>query len=408
MKNEQSPYLHVLELACPALPVVRIGLVGAGHRGLKALRRYADIEGAVFNAVADLDPARLDEANQQLRTTGRPEADLMSGEEAWRMLCWRDDVDLVYVCTEWDSHVDIATEAMERGKHVAVEVPAATSVDDCWRLVDTAERTRRHCFILENCCFDPFALQTLALVRRGRLGDITHCEGAYIHNLRDTFGLTDSPIGIRRAWMERRCALHGGNPYPTHGLGPAALLTNLHRGDRLDHLVSMTTSGHGSDGLIGKVNTTLLRTAKGVGILLQLDLTTPRPYSRLQTVCGTDGFVQKYPQPTVELLDMDEALTDTAALDFMAQWRIDGVSELIDEGHRRGTENVMNFTMDARLIYCLRHGLPLDLDVYDAAEWSCIAELSELSAREGSRPVAIPDFTRGRWNVIHGHRFATA
>ena len=108
------------------------------------------------------------------------------------------------------------------------------------------------------------------------------------------------------------------------------------------------------------------------------------------------------------MLDMDEALTDTAALDFMAQWRIDGVSELIDEGHRRGTENVMNFTMDARLIYCLRHGLPLDLDVYDAAEWSCIAELSELSAREGSRPVAIPDFTRGRWNVIHGHRFATA
>lgn len=105
MKNEQSPNLHVLELACPALPVVRIGLVGAGHRGLKALRRYADIEGAVFNAVADLDPARLDEANQQLRTTGRPEADLMPGEEAWRMLCRRDDVDLVYICTEWDSHV---------------------------------------------------------------------------------------------------------------------------------------------------------------------------------------------------------------------------------------------------------------------------------------------------------------
>ena len=164
----------------------------------------------------------------------------------------------------------------------------------------------------------------------------------------------------------------------------------------------------GLRGLIGKVNTTLLRTAKGVGILLQLDLTTPRPYSRLQTACGTDGFVQKYPCPTVELLGMDKALTDTAALDFMAQARIDGVSDLIDEGRRRGTENVMNFTMDARLIYCLRHGLPLDLDVYDAAEWSCIAELSELSAREGSCPVAIPDFTRGRWDVVRGHRFATA
>ena len=407
MQHDHPILPDVLELACPALPTVRIGLVGAGQRGQKAIRRYTGIEGAEIRAVADVDPGRLEVAGSLLRDTGR-RTELLSGDRAWLSLCERDDIDLVYVCTEWDTHTEIATRAMECGKHVAVEVPAATSVGECWQLVDTAERTRRHCFMLENCCFDPFAVQTLALAGQGRLGRITYCEGAYIHNLRDTFGLTERPGEPPRTWMRQQCAAHDGNPYPTHGLGPVALLANIHRGDRLDYLVSATTAGSGPDGLIGKINTTLLRTVRGVGIMLQLDLTTPRPYSRLQTVCGTDGFVQKYPRPAVQLLGMDEALTDAAALEFMERQVVAPVADAIEEGRRKNTENVMNFAMDSRLIYCLRHGLPLDLDVYDAAEWSCIAELSEQSAREGSHPVAVPDFTRGRWDRLHGHRFAQA
>lgn len=406
MNKDQLPLPDVLELACPPLPAVRIGLVGAGRRGQKAIRRYADIDGADIHAVADLEPGQLEAAGQLLHATGR-RADLLPGDEAWRTLCLRDDIDLVYVCTEWDTHAEIAVRAMECGKHVAVEVPAATTVAECWRLVDTAERTRRHCFMLENCCFDPFAVQSLTLAGQGRLGHITYCEGAYIHNLRGELGLEGREAGARKPWMERHYALHDGNPYPTHALGPAALLAGIHRGDRIDYLVSSTTAGSGTDGLIGKINTTLLRTVKGVGILLQLDLTTPRPYSRLQTVCGTGGFAQKYPRPAVQLLGMGEALTDEAALDFMERQTAGPVAAAYEEGRRKHTENVMNFAMDARLVYCLRRGLPLDLDVYDAAEWSCIAELSEQSAREGSRPVAVPDFTRGRWDRLRGHRFAT-
>lgn len=396
---------HVLELACPPLPVVRIGLIGVGQRGLKALRRYADIEGTEICVVADLDAERLAEANRQLQASGRPVADVEVGEQAWQSVCRRDDVDLVYICTEWDSHAAMAVAALGAGKHVAVEVPAATSVSECWQLVDAAESARRHCFMLENCCYDSFALHTLALARQGQLGHITHCEGAYIHNLRDTFGLSGRPTDTLRTWMERRCALHGGNPYPTHGMGPMAQLLGLHRGDRLDYLVSMTTQADGADGILGKVNTTLLRTVGGAGIVLQLDLTTPRPYSRLQTVCGTGGYCQKYPLPTVQLVDMPEALTGDDALHFLEPYTLSAVEPFAEEGRRKGVDNVMNYTMDARLIYCLRHGLPLDIDVYDAAEWSCIAELSEQSAREGSRPVAVPDFTRGRWREFSGHRF---
>ncbi len=403
--HTESTLPHVLELACPPIPLVRIGLIGVGQRGLKAIRRYADIEGAEIRVIADLDEARIDEANHRLRTSGRPAADKYVGEQGWKAVCSCDDVDLVYICTEWNTHATIATAAMLAGKHVAVEVPAATTVSECWQLVDTAEATRRHCFILENCCYDPFALHTLALAREGRLGHITHCEGAYIHNLRETFGLGGATTGVLRTWMERRCALHGGNPYPTHGMGPVALLLNLHRGDRLDYLVSMTTRANEDDGILGKVNTTLLRTVGGAGIVLQLDLTTPRPYSRLQTVCGTNGYVQKYPVPTIQTADRAEALTGDDALRYAAQHPLPGVSEFVDEGRRKGVENEMNYAMDARLIYCLRHGLPLDIDVYDAAEWSCLAELSELSATQGSRPVAIPDFTRGRWQELHGQRF---
>ena len=223
--------------------------------------------------------------------------------------------------------------------------------------------------------------------RRGLFGELTHCEGAYIHSLNIA----------EHDWMEQTYAKHGGNPYPTHGLGPIGWLLNLHRGDRLDYLVSMTSQP-------GQINTTLLKTVKGKSIILQLDVYTRRPYNRLQTICGTKGFSQKYPVPTLQFGET-KVLVGDKALEEAKKYEISDASLRWLQGQKLGVPNEMNYAMDSRLIHCLRHGLPLDIDVYDAAEWSCIAELSQISAQEGSRPIEIPDFTRGRWKEFSPHKF---
>lgn len=394
----------LLEFRSEALPVVRIGLIGVGRRGMKTLERYAFIRGAEIRCVADVCGDRLHEANERLRGSGRSSVATFEGDEAWRDMCRCPDIDLIYICTDWSTHCKMAVEAMRCGKHVAVEVPAATTVEECRLLVETAERTRRHCFMTENCCYDFFALSTLEMERVGLFGEVTHCEGAYIHNLHEALQEKDGGSGEMRSrnWMERKCERHGGNPYPTHGIGPIGWLLNLHRGDRMDYLVSMTSFCHGAGQMHGKVNSTLIKTVKGRTILLQLDVTTPRPYSRLQTVCGTDGFAQKYPEPVLKT-KTSSLLVGEAAVDESFRHLTSHAASLWKQGHELGVPNEMNYAMDARLVYCLRKGLPLDIDVYDAAEWSCLAELSELSASQGGCPVRIPDFTNGHWQDLSGH-----
>ena len=389
-----SLFLHIMrkatvyQLRCEPLPVVRIGMIGLGHRGIKTLQRYADIEGSEITCLADIDAGAVERANQQLALSGRHLARTFTGEEAWREVCRQADVDLVYVCTDWNSHAPIAIEAMECGKHVAVEVPLATTVDDCRRVVEVAERTRRHCFMTENCCYDWFHLATLSLAETGALGIITHCEGAYIHDWRDLFSHQAMPG--RQGFYEESCH-HGGNPYPTHAIGPIAQLLGFHRHDAMDCLVAMTGHAAGEDSLLGHVSSALISTKKGATVLLQFDGTTPRPYSRLQTVCGTKGFVQKYPQPVVQT---EDGLRDGEhAENFMKLLLHTPAGRLWMQGHLLGVDNEMNYAMDRRLVHCLQRGLPLDIDVYDAAEWSCLAELTRESAMAHGKQVKIPDFT---------------
>lgn len=384
--------MNAFQLACTPIPLVHIALIGLGGRGMKTLERYAYIKGAQISYIVDLDENRLNEANQKLLKSGRPLAQKLQGEKAWHEACQKEDVDLVYICTEWKSHTMIATEAMKRGKHVAVEVPAATTIEECWQLVHTAEETQRHLFMTENCCYDLFALETLEMKKRGLFGRITHCEGAYIHQL--SIGPRHGGISdTRHNWMVHSCAIHGGNPYPTHGIGPIGQLLGFHREDRMLSLVSITSkdvcSAQKSDE--GHVNTSLITTEKGVSILLQLDVTTPRPYSRMQTVCGTKAYVQKYPLPTLQT-ENRPVLTGEMAEHAMHEFATSDAAKAWLKGKSMGVPNEMNYAMDARLIHCLQNGLPLDIDVYDAAEWSAIAELSKISAMQGGMPVEFPRF----------------
>ena len=362
---------------------------------MKTLERYAFIHGAEIRYLVDIDEQRVLLANQKLTQSGRPQAKVLIGEKAWAEACSMQDVDVVYICTEWRSHTTIATEAMRCGKHVIVEVPAATTLRECWQLVETAEKTRRHLFMAENCCYDFFALQTLEIKRRGLFGQIMHCEGAYIHNLNE-YKFAPQHGDTKHNWMIHSCAQHGGNPYPTHAIGPIAQLLDFHNQDRMMRRVSLSSSitiPNECNSELGHINNTLILTERGVSILLQLDVSTNRPYNRLQTVCGTKGFAQKYPLPTLQL-EGEKLLTGNEALSAMQKFATSPASQLWQRGHQLGVPNEMNYAMDARLIYCLQNGLPLDIDVYDAAEWSCLAELTQLSASQGNIPIDIPQFRR--------------
>lgn len=407
---------HVLRLAHPPIPVVRLGFIGLGNRGVLTLQRYLQIEGVEIKALCEIRQGNLAKAQQILKEKGCPAATGYSGAEGWKQMCERPDIDLVFICTDWLTHTSMATYAMEHGKHVAIEVPAAMTVDECWQLVDTAEKTRRHCVMLENCCYDPFALTTLNMAQQGVFGEITHVEGAYIHDLRAIYFADESKGGFHNHWGRKYSTEHTGNPYPTHGLGPVCQILDIHRGDRMTFLVSLSShqagmtayaretfgansAEAGQNYMLGDMNTTLIQTAKGKSIMIQYNVATPRPYSRLHTICGTKGFAQKYPLPAIALEpDASTPLEGKALEELMEKYKHPFTATYGEEARRRNVPNEMNYVMDCRLIHCLRNGLPLDMDVYDAAEWSCITELSEKSVLNGSVPVEIPDFTRGAWS----------
>jgi predicted dehydrogenase len=402
----------------PKMDKVRIGIIGLGMRGPGAVERMCFIDGVEIKALCDKYPDRVDKAQQILADAGLPKAQAFSGEEGWKALCQRNDIDLVYICTPWHLHTPMAVNAMKNGKHAATEVPAANTLEECWQLVETSEQTKKHCMMLENCCYDFFELLTLNMVRNGLFGDILHAEGAYIHDLRD---LNFSKTGYADMWRLRENASRSGNLYPTHGLGPIAQCLNINRGDNMDHLVSMSTNDFHMNEIAkekaaadefykpfvnkpyrGNMNTTLIRTVKGKTLMVQHDVTSPRPYSRIHLISGTKGAASKWPSP--ERIAFGHAWLKPDELKEMQEKYTPEIVRHIGEIAKNvGGHGGMDFIMDWRLIDCLRNGLPLDQDVYDAALWSSVAPLSEQSVASRSRTVDVPDFTKGAWKTNQPH-----
>ena len=406
----------VLELRCEPIDTVKIAFIGLGMRGSEAIRRYMYLDGIKIVALCDVVPETVKKAQKVLQENGHIEADEYTGTEDWKLICQRKDVNLVYVCTHWDLHTPIAEYAMEHGKHVALEVPAAITIEECWQLVNTAEKTQRHCMQLENCVYDFFEMATLNMARQGVFGEIVHVEGAYIHDLR--WLNFDEENGYWDMWRLRHNEKRTGNLYPTHGLGPIAHILNIHRGDKMDYLVSMSSNQFGMseyakekfgedskyakrDYKRGDMNTTLIRTNNGKTMMIQHDVTSPRPYSRIHMVSGTKGFAQKWPRKGIALEpNAHEYLSDEEFEALMKKYEHPITKEVGEKAREVGGHGGMDFIMDYRLIYCLRNGLPLDQDVYDAAEWSAVIELSEKSVENNSMPLKVPDFTRGAWEKL--------
>ena len=418
----------MLQFAADPIADVGIGVVGLGMRGSGAVQRLSFVPGCHVAAVCDLLPERADASIKYLEDKGLTANSYSGEEESWKALCEDPSVDLVYVATDWLHHVPVALYAMECGKHVAVEVPSAETLQACWDLVNTSERTRKHCVILENCCYDFFELTALEMAKQGVFGEIIHAEGAYNHNL-DPFW--------KAYWNNWRLEFnkeHRGDLYPTHGFGPVCQALDIHRGDRLTTLVAMDTDPFNGpkhakamgmenpeEFAHGDVTMSMLRTLRGKTILLEHDVMTPRPYSRMYQLVGTDGYAAKYPIGQICL--REEGASDVKfddlggevvyrgeALDeLMAKYPSPILTpELVAKAKEVGGHGGMDFIMDYRLIYCLNNGLPVDMDVYDLAEWCCVTELSRISIENGGAPVEVPDFTRGGWNKIQGFSYAFA
>jgi hypothetical protein len=398
----------------PKLETVRVGFIGIGNRGYSNLSQMTFLEGVQIKAICDIVQFRIDEVQQLLIKQGLPKAQIYTGSnDAWKGVCENPDIDLISIAVpRGPLHAQMSVYAMRCGKHVAVEVPAISTIDEAWEIVETSEKTKKHCYMMENCCYDFFELLTLNMARQGFFGDIVHADTGYIHHQTIYEKTRDNNM-----WRLEESQHHNGNIYPTHGLGPVCQIMNVNRGDKLNYMVSMSSNDfmlgkkmaglsrkdpfyekYNTSSYRGNINTSIIRTEKGKTIMLQHDTTSPRVYSRIHMISGTKSAVQKYPLPA-KISIGHEWLNEEEMKKVNEQYMPEIVQRIGNMAQQVGGHGGMDFLMTWRLIDCLRNGLPMDIDVYDAALWSVIAPLSEKSLLNHSKPVEVPDFTRGTWKI---------
>ena len=401
--STQAPF------AASPIETVRIGYVGVGLQGSGHVRNLLNIQGCRITAVCDIRTERTDWATKTITDAGQPPPTAYTrGPRDFERMCETEALDLVYTATPWEWHVPVMLAAMKNGKHAATEVPAAMSLDDCWAMVEAAEKYKKHCLMMENCNYDRMEMMAYNMVRLGLFGEILHAEGGYLHDLRGIKFENRNEGLWRRAWSMKL----DGNPYPTHGLGPIANCLDINRGDRFEYLTSVSAPSRGLQNwaaehfpddapqrkekfVLGDVNTSLIKTARGRTIMVQHCTNLPRPYSRIHVVQGTKGLFQGYPHRAyIEGRGKNDQWVQ--ANDLLAEFEHPLWKEIAAQAAGAG-HGGMDFIEDYRLIKCLREGTPTDMDVYDAATLSSVVELSCQSVARNGRPIECPDFTRGRW-----------
>ena len=402
-------------------PTLRVGYIGLGNRGWASLKRLAQMKNVEIRAIGDCYEYPIRRAQESLKQYGcAPAAEYFASKEVWKDLCQRDDLDYIYVGTPPYCHAEMAAFAMECGKHVGTEVPIAQTLTDCWKLVETSERTRRHCVMLENCVYDFFEALTTDMAIKGVFGEIVHGQGAYNHFGGDwMFKEPMPPLSKESApYYGIILAMGQGNRYPTHGFGPVCKAMRIHSGDRIDYLTSMETRDFKTAQRMNDLaatgnpyfapfkdkkfcanyNTSLLHTQNGKTITVEYNTKNPRPYSRLHTLVGEKGFAQKYP---VETICYESGVPINEAQ--LAEVKEKNAPELIrhigETSKRFGGHGGMDFTIDWRVVDCLRNGLSMDINVYDSVLWSSLTPLSEWSVLNRSNSIDVPDFTGGIWET---------
>ena len=409
----------VIGLTVPPIKQVKVAFIGLGNRGIQHLQLVDALspDKAVITAICDVQQIKVDAAVAELKKSGRGQnPKVYAGTlDIWKEMIKRDDIDLVIISTPWEDHVPMCILSMQNNKHVAVEVPAASTLEDTWKLVDTAEETQRHCMMMENVCYGDEELWLLNMAQKGVLGTLTYAECAYIHNLRELLFSKDYYYNM---WRIRHHVNRDGNHYPTHGLGPVAQYMDINRGDSFELIVSMSSLQASLDEYSkqiestnefynhtgykhGDMNNSLIRTKKGRMILVQHDVVTPRPYNRINALAGTKGYHEGYPSRLSLVEDKEkghEWLSEDNYNIYKEKYKHPLWNKLKAGSEKYGGHGGMDFVMIYRLIDSLNNGWFLDQDVYDAASWSVVIPLSALSIELGNVPLKFPDFTRGRSN----------
>lgn len=411
-KNQLSSMqrFNMCGYAVPKLETVRIGIIGLGDRGPDHLSGLVKIEGVEIKALCDIRPEMAEKAKKSIEGTGHNPTLYSGSSESWKELCDRNDIDVVYIATPWDMHTPMALYAMESDKHVCVEVPAALTIEDCWKLVETSERTRKYCRMLENACYG--SLLTINMVRQGFYGDIVHGEGGYLHNLVDRYLFKKDQYWDM--WRLRHNARQRGDLYPTHGLGPICQIMDINRGNNLDYMVSMSsddfTLGAKAKELAatddffkpfanqkyrGNMTTSIIRTKKGQTIKIGHDTSSPNIHSAWHKIIGTKGTTFGAPR---SISNGGEKWLSEQEIQALEKKYEPEITKRIGElAEKVGGHGGIDFIQNWIIIDSFRNGLPCDQDVYDAALWSAIVPLSEWSATNHSNPIKIPDFTNGAW-----------
>ncbi len=398
------------------LPVVRVGVVGVGNQGASHVKSLLVMDGVELQAVCDPVEKKVNAMQALAQAAGKAiPIGYSRGENDFKRMCAQEELDLVVTATPWDWHVPVCVEAMRTGSHAATEVPAAVTVEGCWELVETAEKFQKHCVMLENVCYMRAEMMILHMVRKGLFGELLHGEGAYNHDLRH------HKLGgvYEQDWRVYHSMKRNGNLYPTHGLGPIAQCMNVNRGDRFDYLVSMSSPSKGLQEYVNKnlgqehkfakaqyklgdVNSTLIKTVNGKTIHLVHDTNLPRPYSRINLVQGTHAITQGFGDLTHSNLIYVEGRSPAEKWEPLINYANE-FEHPYYEAHKKKAAPFAHEGADFlelfRLIECLQQGLPTDMDVYDAADWTVVSGLTELSVANRSRPVDFPDFTRGLWKT---------
>ncbi len=426
----QSSHVQTFNMhgfSAPKLEKVRVGFVGVGSRGSGTVIRLASIEGVEVRALCDLMPEKVASSLELLKKEfpNHNPTTYSGSKEAWKRLCEQGDIDLVYIATPWEYHAKIAIYAMEHGKHVYTELPVGVTVEECWNVVATSEKTRKHCHMGCGSAHSGMAAVVLNMIRHGVFGDIIHGEGHYIHDrVSDNKARWDRDksgwFGYR-PWRLQENVNRNGNLYPAHGLGPVSQMMDINYGDKMEYLTSISSDDFTMakkmkeisatdsyyepyNGLKfrGNINTTIIRTRGGRTIMLQHDISTARPQHRFDLIYGNKGIYRARPD---RIAIEDEKWLPEEEFNALVKKYTPEIIKRFDHkrkqaGQEHGSRSYERVSIsDWRLIDCLRNGLPLEMDVYDAALWSVITPLSEWSVAHEGASVRIPDFTNGAWKT---------
>lgn len=413
------------DYAAPKLETVRAAFIGVGARGGYHLKFLAALPNTEVVAICDLYEDLVNEKVgwvKEVATDDRHQNIKLywGDEDRWRTMLQETKPDVVFIATNWLNHAPMAIESMKRGAHAFVEVPIAVTIQEMWDIVDTSERTQKHCMMLENVNYGRDELLFLNMCRKRLIGEPLHGEAAYIHELR--WQMEEQHRGTG-SWRTYHYATRNGNLYPTHGLGPVAQYMNLARGeDNFGSLVSFSTPARGREAYAqknypedhkwnkldfkgGDMNTSIIKTALGKTILVQWDETSPRPYSRLNLIQGTKGTLAGFPtrvalEGGVEGLTKDHhSWVQGEQLEEIYEKYDHPLYKRLNQAAAGSGHGGMDGIMVYRIVECLQKGLPLDQNMYEGCFWSAVAPLSEKSVAEGGAPQPFPDFTRGNWKT---------